>query len=208
MKLLIIGPQGSGKGTQAKKLADHFSIAHISTGDIFRENIKKKTELGKKAEDLMNAGNLVPDDLTNDLVKDRLTWPDCENGFILDGYPRNMLQANFLDALAEIDAVLLLDIPKEVTIQRISSRRVCKKCGANFNVFTIPPKKEGVCDSCESELVQREDDTEDAVEKRLQLYAEQTKPLIDFYKEKGLVKEVDGTKSIEDVFQDLLAVLS
>ncbi len=192
----------------ASRLAKKFNIIHISTGDIFRENIKNQTELGKKAESIINQGNLIPDHITNELMKDRLSRDDCANGYILDGYPRNMAQAEYLDSNVQLDTALLLDVPEEVSIKRISSRRTCSACGTIFNTLTLIPKKEGICDACNGQLIQRDDDKEEAVKKRLNIYHEQTEPLLTFYKEKGILKKIDGSKSVEEVFTACLEALS
>ncbi len=212
MKIILLGAPGAGKGTQAKKLADRYSIPHISTGDIFRANIKNGTELGKKAKEYMDAGALVPDELTVDLVMDRLAKEDCEKGYILDGFPRTLAQARKLtDALeaqgGEIDWAVNVDVPDESIVHRMAGRRVCPGCGASYHVEQIPPKKEGICDRCEAELIIRPDDQEATVMKRLAVYHEQTQPLIDYYGEKGLVADVDGTRSMEQVFADIVSKL-
>lgn len=209
MKIIMLGAPGAGKGTQAKKLADKYVIPHISTGDIFRANIKNGTELGKKAKEYMDAGALVPDELTVDLVMDRLAQADCEQGYILDGFPRTINQAEKLtEALekkdGEIDLALNVDVPDEDIIHRMAGRRVCPACGASYHVENIPPKKEGICDRCGADLIIREDDKEATVRKRLDVYHAQTKPLIDYYGEKGLVFDVDGTQTMEAVFEAIV----
>lgn len=212
MKIIMLGAPGAGKGTQAKMLADKYTIPHISTGDIFRANIKNGTELGKKAKEYMDAGALVPDELTVDLVMDRLAQADCEHGYILDGFPRTIHQAEKLtEALSgrggEIDAAVNVDVPDENIIHRMSGRRVCPGCGASYHVEHIPPKTEGVCDRCGAALIIREDDKEETVKKRLAVYHEQTQPLIDYYGAKGLVVDIDGTQSMNDVFAAIVSKL-
>ena len=212
MKIIMLGAPGAGKGTHAKKITEKFGIPAISTGDIFRENIKNGTELGKKAKEYMDAGNLVPDELVCDLVVDRLKQDDCKNGYILDGFPRTIPQAEALTAaLAKdddaIDYALEIFIEDQAIIDRMSGRRVCKSCGATFHVVNIPPKKEGICDECEGELITRDDDVPETVKKRLNVYHEQTQPLIDYYKAKGILKEVDGTVDMKDVFAAITDIL-
>lgn len=212
MKIIMLGAPGAGKGTQAKMLAEKYGIPHISTGDIFRANIKNNTELGKKAKSYMDAGELVPDELTVDLVLDRIKEKDCMNGFILDGFPRNIPQAEALDYALnnqneKIDYAINVDVPDANIIERMSGRRACLNCGATYHVVTIPPKKEGICDVCGSELVLRDDDQPETVKKRLDVYHEQTQPLIDYYKKEGVLAEVDGTKDMEEVFQAIVDIL-
>lgn len=209
MKLLIFGPQASGKGTQASKIAQHYNISHISTGNIFRANISQGTELGILAEKLMNKGILVPDDLTNNLIKNRLAENDCKDGFILDGYPRTKNQTEFLDTLQyNFDAAINLKIPKEEIIKRISNRRVCVDCKENFNLIYKQPKEKGSCDKCGGKLVQREDDQPEAIKKRLETYHNQTEPLLGFYKEKGILININGEQPINDVFEEIIEKLS
>jgi len=212
MKIIMLGAPGAGKGTQAKQIAAKYSIPHISTGDIFRANIKNGTELGKKAKEYMDQGLLVPDELTCDLVMDRIAQDDAKNGFVLDGFPRTIPQAEALDAaLTKIgeamDYAIDVDVPDENIINRMSGRRACLNCGATYHIVSIPPKKEGVCDSCGNELVLRDDDKPETVKKRLDVYHEQTQPLIDFYKGKGILKSVDGTQPMEKVFDDITSIL-
>lgn len=212
MKIIMLGAPGAGKGTQAKKLADKYKIPHISTGDIFRANIKNGTELGRKAKEYMDAGALVPDELTVDLVMDRLDQKDCEHGYILDGFPRTIHQAEKLtEALSvhggEIDMAVNVDVPDENIIHRMAGRRVCPACGASYHVEHIPPRKEGICDRCGAALIIRDDDKEETVRKRLAVYHDQTKPLIDYYGVKGLVADIDGTQSMDDVFNAIVAKL-
>ena len=212
MKLLMLGAPGAGKGTQAKKIAEKYNIPHISTGDIFRANIKNGTELGQKAKTYMDQGLLVPDELVVDLVMDRFAQPDCENGYVLDGFPRTIPQAEALDAAlekagAKIDYAINVEVPDENIIRRMSGRRACVACGATYHLVHIPPKKEGVCDTCGKELILRDDDKPETVKKRLDVYHEQTQPLIDYYTEKGALVEVDGTVDMEDVFDAIVKIL-
>ena len=213
MKIIMLGAPGAGKGTQAKKIAEKYGIPHISTGDIFRANIKNETELGKKAKEYMDQGLLVPDELTCDLVTDRIKNDDCKNGFILDGFPRTIPQAEALTKALEkmgqkMDFAIDVDVPDSAIIERMSGRRACLKCGASYHIVTIPPKQEGICDNCGAELVQRDDDKPETVQKRLTVYHEQTQPLIDYYKNEGILKTVDGTKDFEDVFTAITEILS
>ena len=208
----MLGAPGAGKGTQAKKIADKYSIPHISTGDIFRANIKEGTELGKKAKTYMDQGLLVPDELVVDLVVDRVQQDDCSNGYVLDGFPRTIPQAESLDAALEklgdkIDYAINVEVPDENIVRRMSGRRACLACGATYHLVHIPPKKEGICDNCGKELVLRDDDKPETVTKRLNVYHEQTQPLIDYYTTKNVLAEVDGTKDMEEVFQDIVKVL-
>ena len=208
MKIVLLGPPGAGKGTQAKSISNRYSIPHISTGDIFRKNISEETPLGIEAKGYMDKGLLVPDEVTINMVKDRLTWEDCKNGYLLDGFPRTVAQAEALEAFLnsrdeKIDTALLIDVPMEFILERMTGRRVCGSCGASYHVKFNPTKVEGICDVCGSEVVQRKDDREDTVRERLDVYERQTQPLIDFYKEKNLLSTVDGTKAINEVFNDI-----
>lgn len=212
MKVIMLGAPGAGKGTQAKLIAEKYGIPHISTGDIFRANIKNGTELGMKAKSFMDKGELVPDALTIGMLLDRVGQPDCKDGYVLDGFPRTIPQAEELDrALAErnekIDFAVDVDVPDENIVKRMSGRRACLKCGATYHMEHIPPKKEGVCDSCGSELVLRDDDKAETVLKRLQVYHDQTQPLIDFYTRKGILRTVDGMRDMQDVFTAITGVL-
>ncbi len=212
MKLIMLGAPGAGKGTQAKMIAERYDIPHISTGDIFRANIKNGTELGMEAKKYMDQGLLVPDDLTVKILLDRVAQPDCKNGYVLDGFPRTIPQAEVLDkALAEmgeaIDYAVNVDVPDENIVKRMSGRRACVSCGATYHIEHIPPKKEGICDKCGEELILRDDDKPETVFNRLHVYHEQTQPLIDFYKEKGVLKTVDGTVDMKDVFAAIAAIL-
>lgn len=212
MKIIMLGAPGAGKGTQAKKLAAKYNIPHISTGDIFRANIKNNTELGNKAKVYMDQGLLVPDELVVDLVVDRFKNPDCANGYVLDGFPRTIPQAEALDkALANnqdaIEYAIDVDVPDEVIIDRMAGRRACLNCGATYHTITIPPKKEGICDTCDSSLVLREDDKPETVKKRLTVYHEQTQPLIEYYSGKGILKSVDGTKIMDEAFEEVVMII-
>jgi len=212
MKIIMLGAPGAGKGTQAKQIASKYSIPHISTGDIFRANIKNNTELGQKAKTYMDQGKLVPDELTCDLVMDRISQEDCKNGFVLDGFPRTIPQAEALTAALEkvgasMDFAIDVDVPDENIVKRMSGRRACLECGATYHIVSIPPKKEGICDNCGSQLVLRDDDKPETVQTRLDVYHEQTQPLIDYYKKQGILKSVDGTRPMEDVFADIVEIL-
>ena len=212
MRIIMLGAPGAGKGTQAKKIAAKYSIPHISTGDIFRANIKNGTELGKKAKTYMDQGLLVPDELVVDLVVDRVNQDDCANGYVLDGFPRTIPQAEALDkALMEmgqsIDYAINVEVPDENIVQRMSGRRACVNCGATYHIVYAPTKKENVCDTCEGELILRDDDKPETVQKRLNVYHEQTQPLIDYYTEKNKLVEVDGTIDIEKVFDAIVKIL-
>ena len=212
MKIIMLGAPGAGKGTQAKQISSKYDIPHISTGDIFRANIKNGTELGKKAKEYMDKGALVPDELTCDLVMDRIKQDDCKNGFVLDGFPRTIPQAEALTAALEkigekMDFAINVDVPDENIVNRMSGRRACLECGATYHIVSIPPKKEGICDNCGSELVLRDDDKPETVQKRLDVYHEQTQPLIEYYDKQGILKTVDGTVPMEQVFADIVAIL-
>jgi len=199
MNIVLLGSPGVGKGTYAKRISKIYNIPHISTGDMFREAIKNKTEIGLKAKGYMDKGELVPDDVTIKTVEERLKKDDCKNGFMLDGFPRTIAQAEALDKIIVIDKVLNFTASDEVIIDRLSGRRVCKNCGAIFHIRNIIPKTEGVCDNCGGELYQRDDDKPESVKKRLDVYKKQTEPLIDYYKEKGILADIDANKPIEQV---------
>ncbi|MBT2367891.1 adenylate kinase [Streptomyces sp. ISL-10] len=205
MRIVLVGPPGAGKGTQAAYLAKNLSIPHISTGDLFRANISQGTELGKQAKAYMDAGNLVPDEVTIGMAKDRMSQPDAANGFLLDGFPRNVGQAEALDEMlrgegAGLDAVLDLEVPEDEVVKRIAGRRVCRNNSAHvFHVTYTSPKAEGVCDECGGELYQRDDDSEDTVRKRLEVYHTQTEPIIDYYKAQGLVVTISALGKVSDV---------
>ncbi len=212
MKIIMLGAPGAGKGTQAKMIADKYGIPHVSTGDIFRANIKEGTDLGKEAKSYMDKGLLVPDELTVKILLDRVAKDDCKNGYVLDGFPRTIPQAEVLDkALSEmndsIDFAIDVDVPDENIIKRMSGRRACLACGATYHIEHIPPKKEGICDRCGKELVLRDDDKPETVKNRLNVYHEQTQPLIDFYTKKGVLKTVDGTVDMKEVFAAIVGIL-
>ena len=212
MKIIMLGAPGAGKGTQAKMIAEKYGLPHISTGDIFRANIKNGTALGKEAKEYMDKGLLVPDELTVRLLLDRVAKDDCRNGYVLDGFPRTIPQAEVLDEelskLGEkVDYAVNVDVPDENIVNRMSGRRACLSCGATYHVVSIPPKKEGICDVCGSELVLRDDDKPETVQKRLKVYHEQTQPLIDFYEKKGVLRSVDGTLPMEEVFAAITEIL-
>ena len=190
---IFLGPPGAGKGSLAVKVAEDYKIPHISTGDIFRANIKAQTPLGVKVKAIIDSGSLVSDELTFELVKDRLAQDDCKNGYILDGFPRTIPQAEMLEGLVADVKVVNFEIQDEIVIRRLSTRRVCKACGANFNVLTLPPKVEGVCDKCGGELYQRDDDKQESIMHRMDVYREQTEPLINFYKNKGKITDLDAS---------------
>ena len=212
MKIIMLGAPGAGKGTQAKMIADKYGVPHISTGDIFRANIKNGTELGMEAKKYMDQGLLVPDELTVRILLDRVAQDDCKNGYVLDGFPRTIPQAEVLDSELtklgdHIDYAINVDVPDENIVKRMSGRRACLTCGATYHIEHEPPKKEGICDVCGSELVLRDDDKPETVKNRLNVYHEQTQPLIDFYTEKGVLKTVDGTVPMEEVFAAITAIL-
>ena len=213
MKIVMLGAPGAGKGTQALNIAKQYGIPHISTGDIFRANIKNRTELGMKAREYMDKGALVPDEITIGMLLDRIAESDCANGFVLDGFPRTIPQAESLKAAlllqdARIDYAVDIEVPDEVITTRMSGRRACPKCGGTYHIVFNAPKKEGICDNCGSELVQRADDKPETVIERLKTYHEMTQPLIDFYSKEGVLHTVDGTKAPAEVLQDILGVLN
>lgn len=212
MNLLIMGPPGGGKGTQAEVLVRGLGVTHISTGDMFREAVKEGTEMGKKAKEYMDKGQLVPDEVVIGMVKERLSRPDCARGFLLDGFPRTLAQAEALDATLKemgikLDAVININVPRERILERLTGRRVCRNCGATYHVKYNPPKVEGKCNSCGGELYQRSDDTEETVNKRLDVYEAQTQPLIEYYAKQGLIKDINGDQDIKKVSEDMLASL-
>lgn len=212
LRAVLLGPPGAGKGTQAVKLVDKYQVPHISTGDIFRKNISEGTELGVRAKSYIDAGKLVPDELTCEIVTSRLLEDDCANGFLLDGFPRTIFQADKLDQFLKengmkLDIVINLSVPSEQIISRLSGRRICRSCGASYNIVTIPPKKEGVCDRCGGELYQRKDDAPETVASRLKTYDEQTAPLVDYYKNTGALADFDGTKDAEAIFGDIVQTI-
>ena len=212
MRIIMLGAPGAGKGTQAIKITSKYSIPHISTGDIFRANIKNGTELGKKAKTYIDQGLLVPDELVVDLVVERVKQDDCVNGYVLDGFPRTIPQAEALDKMLTemgqtVDYAINVEVPDESIVQRMSGRRACVNCGATYHIVYAPTKKENVCDTCEGELILRDDDKPETVQKRLNVYHEQTQPLIDYYTEKEKLVEVDGTIDIEKVFDAIVKIL-
>lgn len=206
MRLLIMGAPGAGKGTQAALIKEAYNIKHISTGDMFRKAISEKTATGIEAKSYIDQGKLVPDEVTNKLVRERLQEKDCENGFLLDGYPRNLMQAQELDKILndlgiKLDAVINVSVDDNFLIERITGRRTCTKCGASYHIKYNKPKTEGICDVCSSELIQRPDDQEETIKNRLKVYYEKTKPVLDYYEEKNLVKNVDGIGEINEIFE-------
>ncbi|NMB27269.1 MAG: adenylate kinase [Tissierellia bacterium] len=212
MRLILLGPPGAGKGTQASAIVEEYAIPHISTGDIFRENIKKGTELGKKAKEYMDKGLLVPDELVISIVEDRLQKEDCKEGFLLDGFPRTLNQGEALDKVLsqmglKLDRVINLDVEKEILIGRAIGRRICKDCGEVYHIKFTPPKEEGICDKCGGKLHQRDDDTVETVERRIEVYHKQTEPLIDYYREKGLLLDIDGSKDKDSIFEEIAKAL-
>ncbi|MBE5989859.1 adenylate kinase [Lacrimispora xylanisolvens] len=212
MKIIMLGAPGAGKGTQAKKIAEKYQIPHVSTGDIFRSNIKEGTQLGRKAKEYMDQGALVPDELTIGMLMDRIQQEDCKNGYVLDGFPRTIPQAESLQkAITEmgqkIDFAINVDVPDENIISRMSGRRACISCGATYHIVYNPSKVAGICDVCGSELVLRDDDKPETVKKRLAVYHDQTRPLIDYYKEAGVLVNVDGTQELNKVFSDITDIL-
>ena len=212
MKIIMLGAPGAGKGTQAKMIAEKYSIPHISTGDIFRANIKNGTELGKKAKSYMDKGQLVPDELTLDLIMDRFKQDDCKKGYVLDGFPRTIPQAEALDTALKakgekVDFAIDVDVPDENIVKRMGGRRACVGCGATYHVVYSPTKVEGVCDKCGEELIVRDDDKPETVLNRLEVYHNQTQPLIDYYNEQGILKSVDGTVDMKDVFNAIVDIL-
>ncbi|MCD6309104.1 MAG: adenylate kinase [Candidatus Eremiobacteraeota bacterium] len=212
MYLIMLGPPGAGKGTQAEKLSRQMEIPHISTGDIFRDLIRKKTPLGAKVKEIVDRGNLVDDETTEAIVEVGLSKPDMKKGFILDGFPRNIHQARWLDRFldsknAEIDAVIDLEVPDDVIVKRLTARRSCKNCGRIFNLLTSPPESEGVCDFCGHELYQRDDDREDVIRRRLEVYKQETASLLEYYESEGKLKRLDGTLSPDDILGEIGRIL-
>jgi adenylate kinase len=212
MNIVLLGPPGAGKGTQAKKIAEHYSLPHISTGDILRENISNNTSLGMRAKSYMAKGELVPDELLITIIRDRLSKPDCSNGFLLDGYPRTVPQADALQMILtesnkKLDVVLNIDVDDEKLIKRLSGRRVCASCGMSYHMIFNPPKEDEICDKCKGKLYQREDDKPEAIRCRLIVYKKQTQPLIEYYTRKGLLRTVDGGKGIPEIFEDIKKIL-
>ena len=212
MKIIMLGAPGAGKGTQAKMIAEKYGVPHISTGDIFRANIKNQTELGMEAKKYMDEGKLVPDELTVKILLDRVAKEDCANGYVLDGFPRTIPQAEVLTEALEklndaVDYAIDVDVPDENIVKRMSGRRACLTCGATYHIVHIPPKTENICDKCGSELILRDDDKPETVLNRLKVYHDQTQPLIDYYTKKGILRTVDGTKDMKDVFEDIVKIL-
>lgn len=212
MKIIMLGAPGAGKGTQAKMIAEKYGVPHISTGDIFRANIKNQTELGMEAKKYMDEGKLVPDELTVKILLDRVAKEDCANGYVLDGFPRTIPQAEVLTEALEklndaVDYAIDVDVPDENIVKRMSGRRACVNCGATYHIVHIPPKTENICDKCGSELILRDDDKPETVLNRLKVYHDQTQPLIDYYTKKGILRTVDGTKDMKDVFEDIVKIL-
>ena len=212
MRILLMGPPGAGKGTQAEKLTEILNIPHISTGDMFRKAIKEQTELGKKAKSFMDKGELVPDEVTVGIVKDRIKEEDCKNGFLLDGFPRTVVQADALGKMLEdlgikLDSVINVEVPFEELIGRLTGRRICRSCGATYHMLFNPPKVEGVCDKCSGELYQRDDDTEATAKNRLEVYEKQTAPLLEYYNNTGLLVNINGNQTMEEVLSEILKVL-
>lgn len=212
MRLVLLGPPGSGKGTQAKYIVERYGVPHISTGDIFRSNIKEQTPLGIKAKEYIDKGLLVPDEVTVAIVEDRIKQDDCKNGFLLDGFPRTVAQADALnnalkDMGTKLDYVINIEVDKNLLVERITGRRVCPSCGASFHVVFNPPKEDMTCDYCGAQLIHRADDSAETVNNRLDVYEQQTKPLIDYYADRDLLRSVDGQKDIKEVFDDIASIL-
>ena len=212
MKIVLLGPPGAGKGTQAKSISNKYSIPHISTGDIFRKNISENTTLGIEAKTYMDKGQLVPDEVTINMVKDRLSQEDCEDGYLLDGFPRTVAQAKALDSFLEsrneeLDTALAISVPNEFILERMTGRRVCPSCGASYHVKFNPPSDKKKCDLCGSDVIQRKDDTEETVNERLEVYGRETKPLINYYSDNNKLAKVDGTKAIIEVFRGICRIL-
>lgn len=212
LRTILLGPPGAGKGTQADKIVEKYQIPHISTGDIFRENIKNGTELGKKAQEYMNKGELVPDDLVCEIATDRLLADDCKDGFLLDGFPRTVYQAEKLDEFLEahgqkLDKVIDLEVGEDVLIARLTGRRVCKSCGASYHIVNIPPKVEGICDKCGGPLFQRADDNVETAKNRISVYNKETAPLVDYYEKAGCLAKIDGAAPLEESFANIVKAL-
>lgn len=201
---VFLGPQGSGKGTVIGKIKDKYAVPHISTGDMFREALKEGTEFGKKAQEYMNRGELVPDDVTCGMVKERVARDDCVGGYMLDGFPRNLKQAEALSEITTINTAVLLDVPEEVSLERLSGRRQCRECGTIFHLMFVKPKVEGVCDKCSGELYQRDDDKPEAIKERLAIYRAETMPIVGYYEKAGVLVKVDGAGTPDDVVSQIL----
>jgi adenylate kinase len=206
MKIAMFGPPGAGKGTQATVIKERYNIPQISTGDLLRAQVREGSELGRKAKGYMDAGKLVPDEIVIGMLRDRISEEDCGGGFILDGFPRSLSQAETLDDIVELDSVINIDVDESVIIKRITGRRMCK-CGATYHVDFNPPKVEGICDECGSRLYQREDDREETVKKRIEVYRDQTQPLIEYYNRKGILRTVDGDRPIDQISEDIISIL-
>lgn len=204
MKLVIFGPPSAGKGTQAQKLSKKYGIPQIATGDLLREHVAKKTPIGLKVKAILDAGKLGPDDLIVQIIKERVSQPDCRNGYLLDGFPRTMNQAKELEKMTDIDLVLNIGVDTELLVERAVGRRICPKCAVVYHVTFNPPKKTGVCDKCGSNLIQRDDDKEETIRKRLKVYQEQTEPLIEHYRKKGKLMNIDGSLGIDGVFEQMV----
>jgi adenylate kinase len=208
MKLVIFGPPSAGKGTQAQKLSKKYSVPQIATGDLLREHVAKKTPIGIKVKEILDQGKLGPDDLIVQMIKDRVSQPDCKDGYLLDGFPRTLNQAKHLEKMADIDVVLNIGVDTELLVERAVGRRICPKCASVYHVEFNPPKMEGTCDKCGSQLIQRDDDKEETVRKRLNVYREQTEPLIEYYKKKGKLVDIDGSLGIDGVFEQMVRAIS
>ncbi|MBI4144930.1 adenylate kinase [Candidatus Woesearchaeota archaeon] len=206
MKLIIMGPQGSGKGTQAQLLAEHYGIVHVAAGDLFRQHIAEKTAIGAIAAKLINNGKMVPDKVTDRMIKERIEEEDADEGWILDGYPRNLHQAEYLDQDNPPDAVIMLDVPESVSIARITKRRVCSKCQGVYGIV-VQPKKPGICDKCGGKLVHRDDDKPEAIKRRLEYYHEETDPLIEYYKPRDIVYRINGDRDVDAIFEEITRIL-
>jgi len=204
MKLVIFGPPSAGKGTQAQKLSKKYGIPQIATGDLLREHVAKKTPIGVKVKAILDAGKLGPDDLIVQIIRDRVSQPDCRNGYLLDGFPRTMNQAKELEKMTDVDLVLNIAVDHKALVERAVGRRICPKCAAVYHVKSNPPKKSGICDKCGTSLVQRDDDKEETVQKRLKVYQEQTAPLIEHYRSKGKLVDIDGSRGIDGVFDQMV----
>lgn len=212
MNLIFLGAPGAGKGTQAKRTVDKYRIPQISTGDMLRDAVAKGTELGRRAKEYMDRGDLVPDEIVIGIVKDRLQQPDCKKGFILDGFPRTLAQAEALDEILKelnkkIDAVINIAVPEEEVVKRITYRRTCKNCGAVYHLIYAPPRRNNKCDKCGGELYQRDDDKEETVRERYRVYKQNTEPLVDYYRKKKVLYDIDGTKDIEGVWEEIVKIL-
>jgi adenylate kinase len=202
--MVFLGPQGSGKGTIIGKIKGRYGVPHVSTGDMFREALKSGSEFGKKAAEHMNRGELVPDDVTVGMVRERLSWDDCAEGFMLDGFPRNLEQARALSDITTLDTAVLLDVPEEISLERLSGRRQCRECGTIFHLRFVPPTQEGICDSCGGELYQRDDDKPEAIKERLAIYRADTMPIVEYYDGAGVLVEVDGSGPVDEVVARIL----